>query len=382
MLRCVITAVLLISTLQESSHALRSKTSVEKRVRRLIRSWAPLVWLAPGEEFLPLGVPEFLDNVEAVNDGDFLSTRLDVERLLRNKTSFLYGKKPWMDSVPVYALVENCALLYNTSGDHRQTKKEAFRKSEINTKEIVAKTGHDEDNGVDREVEESLIYEEKRTRLPHFHVTYWMFYPFSEGKTICVLDLGYLGSWPIPLVGGKCFGLFKEYGSHVGDWEHMSLFFKGDDHPLAMYVSAHDAGAFYRYDPVEKDFVYEAQETRKGIFQKPIFPDYVYTAGGSHPVLFSAKGSHGLWTAPGKHKFVRLPRLYDESGFGSPWPTWRKVEMLPRERRDALPSWMNYKGRWGNPKTNCHPLAKLGINFCQFVDGPTGIPLKKFNFHC
>lgn len=47
-------------------------------VKRLIRSWAPLVWLAPGEEFLPLGVTEFLDNVEEVRDGDYLSTRLDV----------------------------------------------------------------------------------------------------------------------------------------------------------------------------------------------------------------------------------------------------------------------------------------------------------------
>lgn len=149
-----------------------------------------------------------------------------------------------------------------------------------------------------------------------------------------------------------------------------------------MYVSAHDAGAFYRFDTEDKTFVYQGQETRKGIFQKPIFPDRVYTAGGSHPVLFSAKGSHGLWTAPGKHKFVRLPRLYDESGFGSPWPTWKKVEILPREKQDALPPWMSFKGRWGNPKSNCHPLAKLGINFCQFVDGPTGIPLKKFNFHC
>jgi len=59
-----------------------------------------------------------------------------------------------------------------------------------------------------------------------FHVTYWMFYPFSEGKTICVLDLGFFGSWPIPTVAGRCIGTLKEYGSHIGDWEHMSLYFK------------------------------------------------------------------------------------------------------------------------------------------------------------
>lgn len=43
---------------------------------------------------------------------------------------------------------------------------------------------------------------------------------------ICVLDLGFFGSWPIPTMGGVCIGTLKEYGSHIGDWEHMSLYFK------------------------------------------------------------------------------------------------------------------------------------------------------------
>lgn len=28
-----------------------------------MKNWAPLVWLAPGEEFFPLHVPKFLNNV-------------------------------------------------------------------------------------------------------------------------------------------------------------------------------------------------------------------------------------------------------------------------------------------------------------------------------
>ncbi|KAL7300137.1 hypothetical protein TKK_0007139 [Trichogramma kaykai] len=46
------------------------------QVSELIRDWAPLVWLAPGERFLPLGVPEFLDNMQA--DDDYLKTRLSL----------------------------------------------------------------------------------------------------------------------------------------------------------------------------------------------------------------------------------------------------------------------------------------------------------------
>lgn len=157
--------------------------------------------------------------------------------------------------------------------------------------------------------------------------------------------------------------------------------FQGTDYPMEMYVSAHDAGAFYRYDARTNTFVFQSQETRKGIFQKPTFPERVFTSGGSHPILFSARGSHGLWTAPGKHKFVRIPRLYDESGFGIGWPTWRKIEVLSAQ--EEMPGWMSFTGKWGNRQSNCHHiLSKLGLNICEFVDGPTGIPMKKMNFRC
>lgn len=42
--------------------------------------------------------------------------------------------------------------------------------------------------------------------------------------------------------------------------------------PTEMYVSAHDAGAYYTYHPRTGTFDFRKQETRKGIFQKPNFP--------------------------------------------------------------------------------------------------------------
>ncbi|XP_023313954.1 uncharacterized protein LOC106649126 [Trichogramma pretiosum] len=384
-------------------------------------------------------------------DDDYLKTRLSLQLLLQNKSSFLHGRRP-AGEVPIYALVKNCLqgsrhrdehfYFKNTQDDHVHddpTKKTttttsnfaglsnellpllpAVSPSSIETNNVLAgsqelldgnslspgrrlvrsrpvftPSAPPSDLPVVKPISSSSSnnpglarpYDLKRRKLKkkhqdklHFHVTYWMFYPFSEGKAVCVLDLGFLGSWPIPSLGGVCLGKQREYGSHVGDWEHVSLYFKGKDHPLAMYVSAHDAGAFYRYEPRANTFLFESQETRKGIFQKPNFPERVYTAEGSHPVLFSARGSHGLWTAPGKHKFVRLPRLYDESGFGTAWPTWHKLELL--SVKDLMPGWMSFTGKWGNPKSNCHPLARLGFNICEFVDGPTGIPMKKNNFRC
>lgn len=170
-----------------------------------------------------------------------------------------------------------------------------------------------------------------------------------------------------------------------------------------MYVSAHDAGAYYTYERLTGTFDFRSQETRKGILQHPNFPRTVRTSA-NHPVLFSAQGSHGLWTAPGKHRFVRVPRLFDINGFGTPWSTWKQIEFsydisggdgdvtspvvaAQRASADRLmksvgPEWLQFNGRWGNPKSKCHPLKRIGLNFCEYIDGPTGIPLKKPNFFC
>lgn len=159
-----------------------------------------------------------------------------------------------------------------------------------------------------------------------------------------------------------------------------------------MYVSAHDAGAYYSYDTLSGSFNFRRQETRKGILQHPNFPKTVRTIN-NHPVLFSAQGSHGLWTAPGKHRFVRLPRLVDINGFGTPWYTWKNIEFLYESKDGADdiigggrsmigPRWLQFMGKWGNPKSKCHPLKRLGLNFCEYNDGPTGIPMKEPHFSC
>lgn len=47
-----------------------------------------------------------------------------------------------------------------------------------------------------------------------------------------------------------------------------------------------------------------------------------------------------------------------------------------------VPDWLTYRGKWGNPKSKCHPFRRIGLNFCEFTDGPTGIPLKEPHFEC
>ncbi|EDV97747.1 uncharacterized protein LOC6557522 [Drosophila grimshawi] len=469
-------------------------TALDKEVvERLIKQWAPIVWLAPEEKFMPMGVEEFLQHVHPIMDKDrsftpgvpfseystksHLVTNGQVEDLLKNKQSFIYGRNPNEAPVPIYGVVTLCPappkrepeppiplVSASTRGSYipvsidpleernntvrrssrlfplfQRVKREAPSSMSAEYAPLsdydlvmgetqlagaalpeVAETVEQQqqlepelDNGLpvnnfianladnvkfsggvdlddnleDNNIGDSSAHERQpmKGQLPGFHVTYWMFYPYSQGKTMCTLSLGPLGRIPFPAVYGYCLGHRRDIGSHVGDWEHMSLYFNGDAEPQAMYVSAHDAGAYYGYNRLTGAFEFRRQETRKGILQRPNFPKTV-TTFKNHPVLFAAKGSHGLWTAPGKHRFVKVARLYDINGFGTPWNTWKAVDIsyknLRSYGRSLVPDWLTYRGKWGNPKSKCHPFRRIGLNFCEFTDGPTGIPLKEPHFQC
>uniref|UniRef100_A0A1B0AU93 Vacuolar protein sorting-associated protein 62 n=1 Tax=Glossina palpalis gambiensis TaxID=67801 RepID=A0A1B0AU93_9MUSC len=463
-------------------------------VENLIKQWAPIVWLAPEEKFMPLGVEEFLIHVHPENTGKpltlgmpvgdisektYLVTNTNIEQLLENKTSFIYGHNPNIAPVPIYAVVTLClpennplklditpspsppmstrAAYIPISLKLQESKNDTFRRSsrlypmfkrirrnipekrapivanynlvmgetvqtaakdlsmplplnlslEATTQEaekcnnFIANladnvkfslplddfeniVGYEGEMQKQQKHKASFAYR-KDIKIPMFHVTYWMFYPFSQGKNMCTLSLGPFGSIPFPAVYGYCLGSNKDIGSHIGDWEHMSLYFNCAAEPEAMYVSAHDAGAYYTYNHLTGSFEFKKQETRKGILQRPNFPKTV-TTFNDHPVLFAAKGSHGLWTAPGKHRFVKVARLYDINGFGTPWNTWKHVDItyenLKSYERSLTPSWLFFKGKWGNPKNKCHPLKRIGLNFCEYTDGPVGIPLKESHFQC
>ncbi|XP_050548210.1 uncharacterized protein LOC126909834, partial [Daktulosphaira vitifoliae] len=112
-------------------------------VEKMVRRWAPLVWLAPDEKFMPASVTDFLSHVTPKPKSSidlmnsklpmglnsqtwYLVTKTEVENLLQNNTSVLYGQNPNTAMVPVYARVTEC--------------------------------GHKK-----------------------FHVSYWLFFPFSQG---------------------------------------------------------------------------------------------------------------------------------------------------------------------------------------------------------
>ncbi|XP_066986005.1 uncharacterized protein [Macrobrachium rosenbergii] len=229
-----------------------------------------------------------------------------------------------------------------------------------------------------REAKQHDIYSKQSQK---FSVTYWIFYPYNQGKEICTTKLFFLGRVLQPTMGGMCYGDEIYMGNHVGDWEHITIQFEGRM-PKQLYISSHNFGAFYNYDRQNHVFRYHSEDTREGI---PMFPEYpsVLHLHENHPIVFAALGSHGLWPAPGTHQYNSIPVLEDKTDYGTPWLTWQNLEIIDFTHFSELSPfqrlWLSYEGRWGNPEYNCH--AMMG-GFCETNRGPTGIPKKRINFPC
>eukprot|EP00727_Mastigamoeba_balamuthi_P012104 m51a1_g7516 hypothetical protein (138) ;mRNA; r:1096-1509 len=110
--------------------------------------------------------------------------------------------------------------------------------------------------------------------------------------------------------------------------------------------------------------------------------------GETHPVVYSAWGSHGLYKESGCHTFSPID-LVDMCGEGSLWDTWENVEAFDYNEQQGLgrskwPVWMStdYKNKGvGDPQVPGNgPIFRWGnaskgawmFGHHQLSDGPTG----------
>jgi hypothetical protein len=194
---------------------------------------------------------------------------------------------------------------------------------------------------------------------------YFFYYPYNRGKE--VVD--------------------TIWGNHVGDWEHVTLrlMWVYDEQvgwsvqPVQMYLSAHDFGGIYEWDAIPK-------------------------INDTHPVVFSAWGSHGVWLTPGRHKYGEAfgEDLTDWTSEGTAWDTWNYLETFEYDYnvkqgqglgRSIWPLWMSDDFtnpgtcgdpsnpacgpiyRWGNMRDGCVSIPFDGT-YCRLENGPTG-PVSK-----
>jgi len=192
---------------------------------------------------------------------------------------------------------------------------------------------------------------------------YFFYYPYNRGKE--VLD--------------------TVWESHVGDWEHVTvrLMWVYDEQtgwsvqPVQMYLSAHSFGGIYDWEAIPK-------------------------TNDTHPIVYSAWGSHGVWLTPGEHDYDEVCHIFgcedltDWTSEGTAWDTWNYVEAFDYNAKQELggstwPLWMSddftNPGTCGDPSNPaCGPIYRWGnmanecwsdpIGQCLLTTGPTG-PVSK-----
>lgn len=186
-------------------------------------------------------------------------------------------------------------------------------------------------------------------------VMYFAYFPYNRGKDISAI--------------------MTVMGNHVGDWEHVSVRLMPSYDtttgwglaPVQFYASVHNFGFLFPWSTVNRHL-------------------------GTHPIVYSADGSHGMWPTPGDHVYMTILStidLVDNCSMGAAWDTWNRLVAFDYNRRVGLggatwPQWNNRpytdRGagdpsdpasgpiyRWGNPQQGCIPMAA-----CRLEDGPSG----------
>jgi NedA-like, galactose-binding domain/Vacuolar protein sorting-associated protein 62 len=260
--------------------------------------FAPRVWLHGEEYYFPSSVEHFLANVHV--EGNNLVTNQPLGCDSCTDPVFLDGQRPDQVPVPMYV-------------------------------ELVQRT----QNGLPTNITD---------------IIYWTFYPYNNGKRVCI---GWYSPW-------GCVGAYSTFGNHVGDWEHMTVRFV-DGRPEVVYLSQHSGG---------ETFLYGSK--------------WLTLVDTSHPEAYSAMGSHGLYRDAARHIYQNLPNgdfLADDTGRGIARNGWVRPVVFPWQPTGTYAgslSWLNITADWGNPEGGCG-LSEPVSGQCVRNGGPTAPMLKGFS---
>lgn len=193
-------------------------------------------------------------------------------------------------------------------------------------------------------------------------------YAFAIEKEEKYLDLSYFVFTPYNK-SKEILGM--EFGNHIGDWEHITIRLMKENtnnsiswRPIIVCYSAHDFINCYSWNDIIK-------------------------IDNTHPVAYTALGSHGMWSTEGNHIYVNafVVKLTDECSQGTAWDLWKK-KTLETYSYDSL-SHMGYgigNSKWNDCfnfnyyDENSNAICRWGnYSYCppiciypSLVGGPTG----------
>ncbi|WAQ82267.1 hypothetical protein PtA15_2A584 [Puccinia triticina] len=173
-----------------------------------------------------------------------------------------------------------------------------------------------------------LVDKSNITGVPGTLDAFWFFfYSFNLGPTVANIH----------------------FGNHIADWEHCMMRFE-NGRPKAAHLSAHADGRSYTYECLEK------------------------LGDGKRPVIFSALGSHAMYTKPGTHDYspVKYVGPTDHTDRGPLWdptlnfaafqhypsPARDKFRAIDETKDGKLVPCLKFRGQWGDqfssPPINPH----------------------------
>jgi hypothetical protein len=128
--------------------------------------------------------------------------------------------------------------------------------------------------------------------------------------------------------------------NHEGDWEHMTVTILPDGNFHSAWYAQHNDGQ--RYMPGQLAFV-----------------------NGTHPVVYSADGSHASYPTAGKH-FISGTVVFEDYTYNG-GPQWRTWDNLINVGEKSYPlngqTFIQYSGRWGEIGQTKHTSGPTGPAF-------------------
>lgn len=128
--------------------------------------------------------------------------------------------------------------------------------------------------------------------VPRQYVAYWFFYPYDK--------------FEIPDLPNQ---------EHEGDWERVSIQLDSNDQLVQVFYYHHDNGMLRSPESLEFE--------------------------GTHPVVYSARGSHGSYPNARDDYATKVPLLYDHTDRGPRWSTWNNLLKVESQL------WYGFGGAWG-----------------------------------
>ena len=311
-----------------------------------VKTFAPAVYIYPGENYRPASAEKFLQNSQLRWDKPNYKDASCKDQVLAASSGFPNPDVPLLSYSDLSGT--GGAFPYWHRGTMRYVTQEPVRTTCKSTTEIVrsnaapevaAKKENPLDGyvlnlrGSDPDILKAPLYAGEQNPAvdppvyteyePGRYIVYWFFYPFN--------------GW----TDRDRFDLTKEY--HEGDWEHITVKLNSDD-------DATDV-AYYQHYCDAKKYSWGSATVDK--------------VAGTHPKVYSALGGHASFASvdDGTPVACKLSRLDWASANGDRWDTWNNTV-------DArTKSWYGYGGAWGDRSEYSTSIAAID-NYGPSGPGP------------